>query len=59
MERQIRHQRRAKCAVFTKIRFAVFAKDYAVFMSELFRVFSLLFRRERGDDFFEARIAAQ
>jgi hypothetical protein len=39
-----------------KCRFAVFAKDHAVSMSEIVR---LSFRRKRRDDFFEARIAAK
>src|SRR4029077_7929278 len=41
-------------------RVIVFAQNHAVFVSESVRkVFALLFRRERGDDLLEARIAAE
>ena len=41
-------------------RVIVFAQNHAVSVSEFVpKVFALLFRRQRGDDFIEARIAAE
>jgi len=43
-----------------KYRVIVFAQNHAVSVSEFVpKVFALLFRREGGDDFFEARITAE
>ena len=52
MERLIRYERLARCAVFTN-RWLPFS------VSNFSEKFSLSFLRERGDDFLETRIAAQ
>ena len=60
MERLIRYERRAKCAVFAKLSFCCFRAELRSFhVRNLSEKFSLLFRREGSDDLLEARIAAE
>ena len=60
MERLIRYERRAKCAVFAKMSFCYFRAELRSFYVRTCpKKFSLLFRRKRGDDLLEARIAAE